>query len=771
MKKKDKVFTVALAGNPNSGKTTLFNGLTGGKQQIGNWPGVTVEMKEGFFKHDGKDIRVVDIPGVYSMSTHSEDEKVARDYILGGEVDLIVNIIDSTNIERNLYLTTQLLEMNIPVLVLLNRSDLAKKENILVDEQHLSEHIDAPVYSMSAIRKKDVNLIKEVIAESYEIKAPKVSIGFDDEIEKVVKKWSPKLTKISETISADSRWIALKVLEGDSWITGNVVDANLFTQNEIDSEIEKIESILDESMDILLADYRFGFINGLVRDVVRKVKDRQKLTDKIDRFVLNRFLGLPIFLGVMYFMFWVAIVVGGAFIDFFDIAFGTVFVDGFGHLLNVVGSPEWLTAILAGGVGAGIQTVATFIPIIFAMFFMLSLLEDSGYMARAAFVMDRFMRYIGLPGKSFVPMIIGFGCTVPAVMATRTLETRKDRILTIFMTPFMSCGARLPVYVLFAAVFFPARSGFIVFSLYLIGMAMAILTGLLLKKTIYKGEASHFVMELPIYNPPRIKHIMIHTWHRLKEFIFRAGRVIVIVVAILAFLNSVGTDGTFGNENKEKSVLASIGKTITPIFAPMGIEEKNWPASVALFTGIFAKEAVVGTLNSLYGQMAMKQATENANGEETSFSLTAGFGEAFSTIPANLSGIFDGLKDPLGMGIVSEAGDSDKIAEEFEVEKSVFPLIREYFSQGAGQVYAYLLFILLYFPCVAALGAIVREVGRGVAMVQVTYITVLGWVTATLFYQFTIGHSVVWIGFSFFLLALMIIGFKIYGLRVQGKEN
>jgi ferrous iron transport protein B len=494
-----KEITIAIAGNPNCGKTTLFNALTGGRQTIGNWPGVTVEKKEGSFIHDDVKVNIVDLPGIYSLSALSEDERVAMDYIRSVEADIILKIADSINLERNLYLTTQIMEMKIPMLLLLNRADLAEKEKISIDTLHLSESLGIPVISCSAIRKNDIPAVKEaILALASSPAVPSAMVEYPDEIEEFLEKWTVKLQDIASRTGANSRWLAIRLMEGDIWTTGQVLEAGALEERELRAAMNKIESLLHESPDILIADHRYGFISGLAREIVTRKADRKRISSIIDRFVLNRILGIPIFLAIMYLLFWVTISVGGAFIDFFDIAFGALFVDGFGQLLGLMGSPEWLTAILAGGIGAGIQTVATYVPIIFAMFFILSLLEDSGYMARAAFVMDRFMRVIGLPGKSFVPMLVGFGCTVPAIMATRTLESKRDRMLTIFMAPFMSCGARLPVYALFAAAFFPESSGLMVFAIYMTGIGLAILTGLLMKKTLLRGEASHFIMELPV---------------------------------------------------------------------------------------------------------------------------------------------------------------------------------------------------------------------------------------------------------------------------------
>jgi ferrous iron transport protein B len=759
--------TIALIGNPNCGKTTLFNGLTGGKIQTGNWPGVTVEKREGTFTFQGNEITVVDLPGIYSFSAHSQDEKVARDYALSGEPAMILNIIDATNLERNLYLTTQLIEMKVPVVVVVNMIDIAEKQGIKINLDDLSKKLTLPVVGISAILKKDVERVKTDIEKS--INKPVLSgvkVEYANEVEDAIAGLQTKVTATAKKMSIDSRWIAIKLLENDTWIKDKVITHNELSDVDISAEQKKIEKILGDTPDIICADYRYGFIHGISQNTVKRIAARRTMTDKIDKVVLNRVLGIPIFLVIMYLVFWVTITIGGAFIDFFDILFGTIFVDGFGTLLGNIGASPWFIAILAGGIGAGIQTVATFIPIIFMLFLMLSLLEDSGYMARAAFVMDRFMKLLGLPGKSFVPLLVGFGCTVPAVMAARTLESKRDRFLTIFMAPFMSCGARLPVYALFVAAFFPFRGGLVVFSLYAVGIIFSVLSGLLMKKILFRGEVSYFIMELPPYHRPRIRHILIHTWDRLKSFIIRAGKMIIIVVALLGFFNSMGTDCTFGNENTDKSVLALIGKTITPVFEPMGVEKENWPATVGIFTGLFAKEAVVGTLNSLYGQMAVSRNAAHTNSkaekEEVGFNFWGGIREAFVSIPRGLSGVFEGLADPFGVGIIS-GSDGEAMEEEIGVDTGMFTLIRSYFSKGGFQAYAYLLFILLYFPCVAALGTIIKETNGWFGALSAFYLTILGWISATLFYQITAGHQILWIIIPLAVTGLMVLG--LYLLR------
>ncbi|MFO1113778.1 MAG: ferrous iron transport protein B, partial [Rhodospirillales bacterium] len=451
--------------------------------------------------------------------------------------------------------------------------------------------------------------------------------------------------------------------------------------------------------------------------------------------------------------------------------FNTLLVDGGAALLNSLGSPLWLTTILANGIGGGIQTVSTFIPIIACLFLFLSFLEDSGYMARAAFVMDRLMRAVGLPGKSFIPLIVGFGCNVPAIMATRTLDHRRDRIMTVMMSPFMSCGARLPVYALFAAAFFPEGGQNLVFALYLIGIGFAVLTGLVLKRTLLQGETSPFVMELPPYHLPTLRSVLLHTWDRLKQFVFRAGRVIVPVVLVLTVLGSVSTDGTFGNENTDRSVLATVAKQATPVLAPMGITEDNWPATVGMISGIFAKEAVVGTLNALYSALGEQDAGDaTAAEEEGGFDLWGGLAAAFATIPENLAGLVDSFTDPLGLNIVGSGEDLAAAAEEQEVAESTFGAMAARFDGQIG-AFAYLLAVLLYIPCVAAIAAIYRETGPAWTIFAALWTTGLGYGAAVLTFQIGTfsrdpAHSIAWIAGI-----LVAFGTAVFFMRMAGQQD
>ena len=779
--------TVAVVGNPNCGKTTLFNGLTGSRQRIGNWPGVTVEKKEGILNletvgsflaapylpehHHTEEIQraevsgpmsvtLVDLPGIYSVSASSEDERVARDFILSGEPDLVVNIVDASNLQRNLYLTVQLIEMRVPLLVVLNMVDLAESHGISVDADRLSRELGCPVVAINATRRDGIAAVKAALAEAINTPRPSpVNITYPAPIEALISGLQADCAPAAAAIRADARWVALKLIEQDPHVTALAARTGAEVGGIV-SSIAPVQSQLGDDLDVVVADARYEFIHSVSSAAARTAATRESITDRIDRVVLNRFAGIPVFLLAMYVVFWVTIAVGSAFIDFFEILSGALFVDGPAALLDGVGAPQWLITMLAGGIGGGIQTVATFVPVIFMMFFMLSLLEDSGYMARAAFVMDRFMRLIGLPGKSFVPMMVGFGCTVPAIMGTRTLESTKDRYMTIAMAPFMSCGARLPVYALFAAAFFPALAGQVVFSLYVIGIILAVITGLLLKHTLFRGEASHFIMELPPYHAPRLGAILGSAASRLKLFVVRAGSVIVVIVAVLAFFNSLGIDGSFGNEDSDNSVLTLAGSAVTPVFAPMGISEENWPATVGLFTGLFAKEVVVGTLNALYTQ------DEFAMDEEEPFEFWPQIGAAFAEIPSGLLAAGEGLLDPLGLGLL--AVDEDDLLEELETSGGVFERMRDRFSPQAA--YAYLLFILIYTPCVAALAAAIREMGHGYAWLMAGYQLVLAWAVATLFYQLTLGGSALWTGSAVGAIGALVVLFAVVA-RVRDRGS
>ncbi|WP_407456922.1 Fe(2+) transporter permease subunit FeoB [Fibrobacter sp.] len=755
-----EVFTIAIAGNPNCGKTALFNSLTGSNQIVGNWPGVTVEKKEGQFKLDNHTIRVVDLPGIYALFANSEDERAALDYLLKGEADLVVNILDATNLERNLFLTSQLMEKGVPMVLAVNMMDIAASRGIHVDLHKLEEILGVTAIGLTAVSPKScegfVNDLHKLLHNSRELPLPK-AVKHSEVLEKLIEEIAVPLKPVAEKLGASPRWTAVQYLEH----SGRVLE--LADEFGVEIPHDKIEEDLGEEVEFALADSRYSYARDIAKAVIRDNTNRSTRTDKLDKLFLNRILGIPLFLIAMYLVFWFAVKVGSAFIDFFDILFGGIFVDGMTELLTKVGAPGVVVALLANGIGTGIQTVSTFIPVIFFMFLCLSFLEDSGYMSRAAFVADRFMRFLGLPGKAFVPMIVGFGCSVPALMGTRTLENKRERFLTLFLVPFMSCGARLPVYALFGAAFFGESAGTLVFGIYLTGIVIALIYGLLLRHTVFMGKESTFIMELPPYHLPKVRNLFRHAWLRLKEFVFRAGKVVLIMVTVLGFMGSVGTDGSFGNDNNEKSVLSAVGTVITPVFEPFGVERDNWPASVALFTGLFAKEAIVGTLNSLYAIEGTGDAAPEETAADEGFSLKSTVKEALVSVPANLVEVFTSIANPLG---VKDAIDESESAG----NEGAYKTMQAHFKLGRFQVLAYLLFILLYVPCLAAMGTAFRELGRFYGTLMMVFQTVIGWSLSVLFFQVTCGHSVALIVTSLVLLAGVVVSLVLIG-RDQRKKK
>ncbi len=718
---------ICLIGNPNSGKTTLFNLLTGARQRTGNWPGVTVERREGMARDGSGEIAVIDLPGVYSLSpapgapNAGLDEALARDVVAGGEHDVLVNIVDASNLERNLYLTAQLAEVGRPMVVVLNMVDAARAAGRPVSAEALEQALGVPVVALVARRGEGVEeLLAAVRRAARERAVPRVRAPWPSVVEEAAQQFRSLLQGTARRHGLDAGWLALKLLEGDP-AAQRVASAAALSQAA--KSRARIMKTLKEVPDLVLADARYELAHELARAARRfpgapRARTRD-LSDMLDRLTLGRFLGPLTFFVAMYLLFMLTINVGGAFVDFFDILFGAVFVDGLRQLLLAAAAPAWLIALLADGIGAGIRTVATFVPIVGLLFVGLTFLEDSGYMARAAFVADRLMRRLGLPGKAFVPLIVGFGCNVPAVMAARTLEDPRARIATILMTPFMSCGARLAVFALFASAFFGAGGQNVIFLLYLLGIAAAILTGLLARRLLLRGDdGMPFVMELPPWRLPGARNLLLHSWTRLRGFVFGAGKVIIVVVAVLGMLDSLGTDGSFGNQDSARSVLSAIGRLLTPLFAPIGISADNWPATVGLFTGIFAKEVVVGTLNALYAGLA-----QGGVAAQAPFDLLAALREALASVPANLAALKDTLLDPLGL--------SSAIAPQAGAASAT--MVRHFASPGAA--FAYMLFVLLYFPCAATFGAIVREIGWRWATFSALWSLWLAWFAASGFYQ------------------------------------
>lgn len=749
---------ILVVGNPNSGKSTIFNQLTGARQKVGNWSGVTVDKKVGRFDHDGCHFEITDLPGVYHLngdqSLDTLDESIAVSAIESLPADLVINIVDASTLERSLYLTLQLLESGRPMLVVLNKMDVVNRLQQKLNISGLQQRLGCPVVALSAHESDDIRVLKDRIKQVITRKYAGCYFQLDygeklesaiDGIQLYLEEYPTNLTKRSHV---------LRFIEGQ--------DSSLSELSIVGSRQARLirEELLGHvDVDVVVADIRYSFIHELVTSV-RHQKGRlsRRLSDRIDNIVMNRWLGLPIFLCVMYAMFMFSVDFGSVFIDFLDISVGTLLVDGVHFLLDGI-LPLWIVTLLADGIGGGVRTVATFIPVIACLYLCMSLLESSGYMARAAFVLDKLMRKVGLPGKAFVPLVLGFGCNVPSVMATRNLDHERERRLSAAMVPFMSCGARLPVYALFAVAFFPDNGQDVVFLIYLVGIMVAIMTGLLLRYTLYPGINSSFVMEIPDYELPSISNVLFKTWQKLKRFVLGAGKTIVLVVACLSMISSIGTDGSFASNQQGNSLLAEIARDITPVLSPMGIEQDNWQATVALVTGIFAKEVLVGTLNELYGP---------PQGDAAEYDPWTSLQEAVATIPQNFSDL--NYADPIGIE-VGEVDDPTLAAEQQQVDVSIYGNLQKHFSSASAAM-AYLLFVLLYTPCVAAIGAYVREFGRRYALFIVVWTLFVAYGVSTLYYQFsmvevmwrsTVTWGLVFAGLSvawFFAL-------KCYGRRLQ----
>ncbi len=685
---------LALVGFANSGKSTFFNALTGAKQQTGNWTGVTVAKKQQPFSFNNQTTLLSDLPGVSSLASRAQQGKdlsITQDFLKNEKIDCLINVVDATQLKRQLYLTTQLLELGLPVLVVINKADRKEAQNVDIDI--LAQELGCKVIIANSLAKDTLQKVEHALTQ-----LPKAS-----QRPERLQLPASIITKLEQENSSD----ALFELESGACSEGGC------KQNDTDA--------------IGIMQARYEFIQQLLASAQAKLSDDSRqpalsFSDRLDQVILHPWLGVPVFLGMMYLLFMFAINVGSAFIDFFDILAGAIFVDYPQQFLSSFGLPQWLLTLIEGA-GLGIQTVATFIPVIACLFIGLSILESSGYLARAAFVVDSAMQRIGLPGKAFVPLIVGFGCTVPAVMSARILDSERERITTIMMSPFMSCGARLPVYALFAAAFFPDSGQNLVFLLYLIGIAAALFTGFLLKHTVLMGKNSVNIMELPLYEMPKLSYLVHRVWQRTRSFIVGAGKTIVMVVCVLNFFNSIGTDGEFGHHDTQDSLLSKSAQVVTPLLAPMGIKEENWQASVGIITGLFAKEALVATFNSLY--------TDASAEDEALKPMAELWTDATNSIKENLLGIE--ADDPLGTDI-GDVSNLHIAAEEQGVDEGTFTVMQAAFAGKIG-AFSYLLFILLYTPCAAAMGAIKSEVGSRWAGFAALWSFSLAYLAATFSYQ------------------------------------
>jgi len=587
---------IGLVGNPNVGKTTLFNQLTGLHQHVGNWPGKTVEKAEGYLKFNNNRMDIVDLPGNYALSAHSIEEIVSRDFIVDENSDVIINVIDASNLERNLYLTIQMMELGANLVLALNMNKFARKREYYININELSELLGVPVIEVEATDGTgEEKLLKTVekVAKNPVDSSRKLVYG--NELNEHLSDLQKLIEEDKNLLNVPSSWTAIKLLENDDIIIEKVENSSYSTK--IFKEVEKLKkhlkTIFGETTEEIIANYRYAFIDGLIKEAVIKPEiEKTTVTEKIDNIVTNRILGFPIFLAIMWIIFQITFTVGGPLQNLIDQGFRSLGA----YILKILGE-NWFSSLIVDGIIGGVGGVLTFLPIIFLMFLMISILEDSGYLARAAFVMDIIMhKLVGLHGKAFIPMILGFGCTVPGIMATRTMEHEKDRLLTMLIIPFMSCSARLPVYALFVSAFFTYYQGEIIFSLYFIGIAVAIIIAFLLKNSLFKGMSSPFVMELPSYKLPSLKGVLVHTWERGYGFIKRAGTIILAASVIVWILSSLPMGVEYG---AQESITGQIGTFIAPVFAPLGFGD--WQSSIALTLGIVSKEIVVATFGTLFG--------------------------------------------------------------------------------------------------------------------------------------------------------------------------
>jgi ferrous iron transport protein B len=705
--------TVAVAGNPNCGKSTLVNAIAGTRLQVGNWPGVTVEKKEASFEHRGTRIRLVDLPGVYSLSPYSQEEVITREYLARERPDLVLNVVDATNLERNLYLTVQLLELGIPTVMALNIHDEAEAKGYRIDAEGMGRRLGIRVVPTSATKRHGLGALLDAVLEAGAAPGqvpPPLRYGVD--VEAAADRVSEALRASRPEVASawPLRWTALKLVEGDA----KVLEEAPVDTAVLDDALHHLRVAHGPDVETLMAEARYALASGLCREVLRVPELRRtELTERIDKLVLNRFLGIPIFLAAMWLVFKLTFDLSAPFGDWIHAMSEGPLKRWAAALLGAAGAPGWTVSLVNDGVIAGAGFVLVFVPVIFAMMFFITFLEGSGYMARAAFVMDKAMHAIGLHGKSFIPLLLGFGCNVPAIYATRTLESRRDKVLTALLIPLMSCGARLPVYVVFVGAFFPARSGTVVWSLYVLGMALAIAMGMIFKRTLFRGEAPIFIMELPPYRMPAFRSLVLHTWEKGKHFLVKAGTYILAVTVVVWFLLNL----PWGVESKRDSYLGKAGQAVAPALAPLGFG--TWDAAASLITGVIAKEIVVGTMGEIYAPRAEEKAGVPPTLLQDLREIGTSFARAVRESASN---------------VASRAGISSLSTEEKEEHASLKAVIQRTFTPLSA--YAFMVFVLLYMPCMVVAAAMRQEFGSwrwfGVA---VAYQTALAWVAAFVVYQ------------------------------------
>lgn len=730
---------IALAGNPNVGKSTLFNALTGSRQHVGNWPGKTVEKKEGVLRLSGQEVIVVDLPGTYSLTAYSIEEIISREFIIGEQPSAVVAVVDAANLERNLYLVTQLFELEVPVIVVLNMSDIARRRGLAIDAAKLSDRLGgAPVIEAVGNSGIGVDALKHAIQRvaAREASATLV-IPYEQTVEREIALLTAEISALPDLAQQyRPRWLAIKLLEADSDITERL-SAYPVLLERAEAAAQRIETLTGEDAETLITDGRYAFISTVISGALTRPRETVETTsDKIDRVLTHRYYGVPIFLLLMWIVFQLTANVSAPFLDWVDSVIAGPVARWTAAMLGAVGlGGTWVEALLIDGVIAGVGGVLVFVPVLMSLYLVIGVLEDSGYMARAAFVMDRLMRSIGLHGKSFLPMLVGFGCTVPAVYATRTLENEDDRRLTGFLVTFMSCGARLPVYVVIGAAFFGARSGNLIFGMYMLGIAVALLTGWALRRTVYRNKPPQpFVMELPPYRAPHLRDVWRQTWERTSSFVRKAGTIILATSVLIWILMAIpaNASGSFNDVAPQDSVFGTIAEVVSPIFAPAGFGE--WQAAGSLISGFIAKEVVVGTMSQIYvGEAEVAEDVEPAPtfGEDlthigTSFveASVLTVQELVNIVPRTVNvipGINMAEADFLGVG----REDEDTTALESALTQVFTPL----------SAVAFTVFVLLYTPCVTTLAAMRQEFGARFTLYQIAYTFALAWLAAVIVYQ------------------------------------
>jgi len=732
-------FTVALAGNPNTGKTTIFNYLTGSSQHTGNWPGKTVERKEGVWRR-GQDVyHIVDLPGAYSLSTYSVEEAVARDFIVEDRPDAVIVVVDATNLERNLYLALQILEMTPYVVLALNMMDAARAQGLKIDVDLLAARLRVPVVPMTARAGKGLDGLGDALVQVVQrrrqnskssAQPPPSPIRYSEPIETA-------LSHIVDAISQHDdlrerypmRWLALKLLQEDEVCVAKVkaipgVDDVL---NLASQEARRLQELYHEDIDTLIADERYTWINQLIDQVVQGRSAGPTLSDRVDAVVMNPVAGLFIFFGVMWAIFKLSTDVAAPFVEWIDSFVNTYFAHWVIELLSLVHLQDtWFASLIVDGVLAGVGGVLVFVPVLMFLYMGMAIMEDSGYMARAAFVMDRYMRRLGLQGKSFVPLVLGFGCNVPAIYATRTLEHRSDRILTGLLVPFMSCSARLPVYVLIATIFFPVYSTIAVLAMYILGIVMALIVGLLLRRTIFRrSEESALLIEIPPYHMPTLRNVWTEMWQRTRAFLQGAATIIVGISIVIWLLMAipVSGDGSFADTPVDDSAFARLAGAISPIFEPLGFG--NWQNTSALMTGFIAKEVVVSTLAQVYHVPEDRLTEENAGfWAEGKDAVVSFFQAAWDTI----------LAIPSIIGIDLSPPETDVSLPSMTVA------IRQGFEESSGgygalAALAFMVYVLIYSPCVATMAAQRMELGSHWMWLSIAIQLTLGWLLALIVFQ------------------------------------